>query len=262
MISKKLNIKSIILYAILIVISSVVFYPVFRIVIYVNHPDNFLRLIKMLTQTIPTFWNNLLSTTIVAVLRSLLVVTVSIMGGYALAKFDFKYKKLLFGIVILSITIPDFLIIIPLLRIVSTLGWINTIWGLVIPAAGSGLGILLMRQYMINYLTDDLIYAAMIDGASHSKILLQIIAPLVKPAIIILITKTAIEAWNEYLKPLVFLTVRSKMTVQVVITDSFNRGGWDSIFIAIYLSILPLLILFIFFSKQIIANITEGSLKY
>lgn len=262
MISNKLSINSIILYIILIVISFIVFYPVLMIISYVNHPDNFLHLIKMLTQTIPSFWYNLLFTTIVAILRSILVVTVSIMGGYALAKFDFKYKKLFFGIVVLSITIPDFLIIIPLLRIISALGWINTIWGLVIPAAGSGLGILLMRQYMINYLTDDLIYAAMIDGASHCRILIQIVAPLVKPAVIILITKTAVESWNEYLKPLVFLSIRSKMTVQVVITDSFNRGGWDSIFMAIYLSILPLLLLFIFFSKQIISNITEGSLKY
>ncbi|MBI9099903.1 MAG: carbohydrate ABC transporter permease, partial [Spirochaetaceae bacterium] len=118
------------------------------------------------------------------------------------------------------------------------------------------------RQYLVNYLTDDLIHAAMIDGASQMRIILQILIPLVKPAIILLVIKTGIEAWNEYLKPLVFLTDKSKMTVQIIISSSFGLGDHGAVLMAVYISLIPLLLLFLFASKQIIANITTGSIKY
>ena len=253
---------SILIYLTLITIICLVSYPVIKIGKFINTPDVFMDLSRYMTWAMPTFWINLFNTILIASLRALLVIAVSITGGYALAKFEFPFKRVIFAIVIFSITIPDFLIIIPLLKLVSSLGWTNSIWGLIIPSAGNGLGILLIRQYLVNYLTDDLIHAAMIDGASQMRIILQILIPLVKPAIILLVIKTGIEAWNEYLKPLVFLTDKSKMTVQIIISSSFGLGDQGAVLMAVYISLIPLLLLFLFASKQIIANITTGSIKY
>jgi ABC-type glycerol-3-phosphate transport system permease component len=244
---------------ILVILISSPSFKMFRII---NRPDVFSSLSSSLNWAIPTFWGNMLNTIRITLLRCLLVFVVSMMGGYALAKFEFPFKRLIFSLVIFSMVIPDFLIIIPLFKIVSFLNWTNTVWGLVIPAAGNGLGIFLIRQYMVNNLTDDLIHAAMIDGASQMSILFRIVTPIVKPAVVILLVKTGIDAWNEYLKPMIFLSQRAKMTLQVVIDFTFNQNQFFPAFMALYIGLIPLLLLFLFFSKQLISNITAGSIKY
>ena len=183
------------------------------------------------------------------------------MGGYALAKFNFKGQGLFFGIVILSMVIPDFATYIPFFKIMIFFGWINTPWGLIFPGIANGLGVFLMRQYIKSTLHNDLIDAAKIDGMGNMGILLRIVMPICKPAIAILAIKTFVESWNEFQRPLFLLTRFENMTLPLALQALIGMSGFTGT-IGLMVGILPLLILYIFLSRQIIDGISMGSIKY
>lgn len=126
-----------------------------------------------------------LNTVVVSVLATVLTVIVNIMAGYVFAKYEFKGKKLLFGMVMVTLMIPLEVIMIPIFKVIVSTHMYNNLWGLIIPAVASPTAVFLVKQYY-EPIPDALMEAARIDGASEMQILMRIMLPLAKPIISVL----------------------------------------------------------------------------
>ena len=158
--------------------------------------------------------------------------------------------------------IPFFVTLIPVFFIVRQLGWYDTYQGLVVPGLTSAYGIFLMRQFMIT-LPDELIDAARIDGASELRIFWRIIVPLVKPALATLGTFTFIASWNNFLWPLLVLSNRELFTLPLGINTmkSLYSDNTNLLMAGTAISVIPMLIVFIFLQRYFIQGIALTGLK-
>lgn len=204
-------------------------------------------------------FNSLLVLTVVLVAN----VIFSLMVGYAFARYRFPGRKLLFWLVMATLMVPKQALMIPLLDLMVRLGLHDTLWALILPFCVDGFNLFLMKQF-IEALPSDLEDAARVDGAGEAGILRHVIAPLCRPAIAVLIINTAIVNWNSFLFPLILTdTVRAR-TLPVALA-MFSQGpyatDWGALMAGAAVSSLPIMAIFWFFQKEIIAGITSGALK-
>jgi cellobiose transport system permease protein len=192
------------------------------------------------------------------------VVVISTLGGFAFAKLRFRGSTVLLAVILLTMAVPLQQIgIVPLYIMMIELGWVNTLQAVILPFLVNGFGIFLMRQYTIQAVPDDLIEAARIDGASTIRIYWNIVLPALRPGIAVLGLLTFMQNWNEFLWPLIALSPDNP-TVQVAIqqlTTGNYSADYSMIFTGTLLSIVPLLVIFVAFGKQIVGGIMEGGLK-
>ena len=138
------------------------------------------------------------------------------MAAYALAKYNFRGRDALFLITLATIMIPLQVIFLPVYQMVSSLGMVNTLWGMIIPPAATPTGVFLLRQYMLT-LPDELIEAARIDGAGEWRIFSRIILPLCRPALAVVAIFSVIWRWNDFLWPLIVAQDESIYTLPVAL---------------------------------------------
>ncbi|MBN1412136.1 MAG: carbohydrate ABC transporter permease [Spirochaetales bacterium] len=223
--------------------------------------DNFI----LLFQKVPLFYMAFINSVLIATLGTTLKVFFNAMAGFAFSKFEFKGKRFFFGIVLTTMLMPHFVNIIPFYKMMTTFGWINTYWPFLIPGLTSAFGIILMRQYIQNSIPTDILDAARIDGVGEFRMIFMIVIPLIRPAIAVLGTITFIGHWNDFMGALLFLTDEKMFTLPIALramVPAMERiGGHGAIALSNSLASLPLLGVFIFFSKQIINNLTAGSIK-
>ena len=179
------------------------------------------------------------------------------MTGYALAKFEFPGKRLLFGFILITIMIPFTAIVIPLYLVVQQLGWINSYQGLIAPFAITSLGVFLMRQFTMG-LHDDYLHAARVDGAGELTIFFRIVLPMAKPAVITVAILTFITNWDEFFWPLVTTTSDSYRTVPVGLAKLQQTGAststqWQLIMAGAVLAVTPILVLFLALRRHFMA---------
>ena len=186
----------------------------------------------------------------------------SSLAGFAFAKYRFPGREFLFYLILATMMIPFFVTLIPVFFIVRQLGWIDTYQGLVVPGLTSAYGIFLMRQFIIT-LPDELIDAARIDGASELRIFWRIIVPLVKPALATLGTFTFIGSWNAFLWPLLVVNSRELMTLPLGINTmkSLYADNTNLLMAGTAVSVIPMLVLFIFLQRYFIQGIALTGLK-
>ncbi|MBI9104623.1 MAG: carbohydrate ABC transporter permease [Spirochaetales bacterium] len=235
--------------------------------IYRNPPHIFFKTslfenIGALFQDIP-FPTNFFNSTAIAVLSTVTVIFFCTMGGFALAKYEFKFKKAIFFFMLSTMAIPPFLNIIPFFKMMVFFNWYGTWLPLIVPGMANAFGILLMTQFMGSSIPDALLDAARIDGLTEFGILTRIAFPLSKSGIAVLGIMTFINSWNNFLGALVMLPNIDKTTIPVALSKLFmqmdgNRGG---LMAGTVLAVLPLIIVFIIFNKQIISGLTAGSVK-
>jgi ABC-type glycerol-3-phosphate transport system permease component len=184
------------------------------------------------------------------------------MVGYAFARKNFPFKNILFLTVILVLMIPAHIIIIPLFLLIKNFGWYDTYFALIVPWLVTPLGIFLMRQY-IQSLPQDLEDAARIDGAGEFKILFKIVMPLCKPALAVLGIQVFLTNWNSFLFPFILTSSEKMRTIPVALAlyQGYQTIDWPHLLAASSISTLPVLILFLFFQRQIIAGLTAGAIK-
>jgi len=145
---------------------------------------------------------------------------------------------------------------------VSELGLLNSYWGVILPRAAEAFGIFMVRQFMVS-IPDELIEAARLDGASELTIFRKIVLPLSKPIIAVLIIFTFMWRWNDFVMPLVMLTDQEMYTVQLglnLLKGQYNTEWTDIMSIAL-LSLVPMLVIFVFFQRQLIQGIAGTGLK-
>jgi ABC-type glycerol-3-phosphate transport system permease component len=185
-----------------------------------------------------------------------------LMTGYAFARREFRGKALLFGTVLGVLIIPPHVVMIPLYRMMVEFGWINTYWSLIVPWIISPFGIFLVRQYVMG-LPRDVEDAARIDGAGEWYILFRIVMPLCKPILTVLAIYVFLGNWNSFLFPFLFTNDEAHRTLPVGLAFYLGKQSidWGHLMAGASISALPILILFIFFQRQIIQGLTAGALK-
>ena len=176
------------------------------------------------------------------------------MAGYALAKFNFLGKRLVFAFILTTIMIPFTVIAIPLYLVVHQLGWINSYQGLVAPFAVSAFGIFLMRQFMAS-IRDEYLDAARVDGAGELRIFFVIVLPLARPALMTLAILVFITNWDEFFWPLIAATSDEYRTLPVGLAKLQEAGTssstqWHLIMAGATIAVLPIFVLFLAFRRQ------------
>jgi multiple sugar transport system permease protein len=224
--------------------------------------DDFFNNLRILTERMP-FWRNLGWSLYVAIASTVLTLLFCSMGGYAFALFDFKYKNALFGLVMGTMLLPSFMNMIPTFMIMDVLGWIDQPRALYIPGAASAFGIFLMRQFVSSSIPKDLIEAARMDGCSELGIFWRIVLPLLKPALGTLGLITFIASWNNFIGPLVVMRSPDMYTLPLALRSlqSPVDTEWGALMTGSAIATLPLVILFVISSKQLISGLTTGAVK-
>ncbi|AWB87548.1 carbohydrate ABC transporter permease [Mycetocola zhujimingii] len=187
----------------------------------------------------------------------------SVLAAYAFARIDFAGRRVLFWAYLSGLMVPNIVLVIPLYLMMVELGLRNTFWGLVLPFMfGSPYAIFLLREYFRGIPTD-LVDAARIDGAGHWRILGSIIVPLSKPILATLTLITIVSQWNSFLWPLVITTGPDwrVITVATASLQSQYNGNWTLVMAATTLALVPLVVLFLIFQKQVVRSITISGFK-
>ena len=224
--------------------------------------DDFLNNLKILTDRLP-FWRNLGWSLYVALASTALTLLFCSMGGYAFALFEFRYKNALFALVMGTMLLPSFMNMIPTFMIMDALGWIDQPRALYIPGAANAFGIFLMRQFVATSVPRDLIEAARMDGCSELGIYWRIVLPLLKPALGTLGLITFIASWNNFIGPLIVMRSPENYTLPLALRSlqSPVDTEWGALMAGSAIATIPLVILFMLSSRQLISGLTAGAVK-
>lgn len=185
------------------------------------------------------------------------------LAAYALARIDFRGRKVLLVAIIASLMIPFQATLIPVYQLVAELGWINTYQGLIAPRAADAFGIFLLRQFFLA-LPRDLDNAARIDGAGEFRIFRSIVLPNVVPALMTLGIFTFVNNWNDLLWPLVFTNQAEMGTITSGLTLLTGPGGiipYGVMMAGSLVAVVPLAIGFLMVQRRFIDNIATTGLK-
>lgn len=182
--------------------------------------------------------------------------------GYAFARRAFAFKALLFATVLGVLIIPPHVVMIPMYKLMATLGWINTYWALIVPWLVTPFGVFLVRQYVAS-LPAELEDAARIDGAGEWYILFGIVMPLARPVLTVLAIYVFLSNWNSFLFPFLFTNDEAHRTLPVGLAFYVGKQSidWGHLMAGASISALPILALFMMFQRRIIEGLTAGALK-
>ena len=224
--------------------------------------DDLLANIKILTERLP-FWRNLGWSLYVALASTALTLLFCAMGGYAFACFEFRFKGALFALVMATMLLPSFMNMIPTFMTMDLLGWIDQPRALYFPGAASAFGIFLMRQFCLSSVPRDLVEAARMDGCGEMGIFFRIVLPLLKPALGTLGLITFIASWNNFIGPLVVMRSPEMYTLPLALRSlqSPVDTEWGALMAGSAIATLPLLVLFMLSSRQLISGLTAGAVK-
>ncbi|MDN5726235.1 MAG: carbohydrate ABC transporter permease [Propionibacteriales bacterium] len=208
------------------------------------------------------FATYLKNSVIVTVGATLLTVVINTMCAYGLAKYNFRGRNFLFLLVLATIMIPLQVILIPVYQMMARFDLVDTYLGLIIPPAATPTGVFLLRQYMLG-LPDELIEAARVDGASEFGIFARIIVPLCGAPIAVVTIFSVVWRWNDFLWPLV-ISQSSEMYTLPVALAQFNSElivPFNYILAMSVVSMLPVIIIFLFLQRKIVTGIAATGLK-
>jgi multiple sugar transport system permease protein len=206
-----------------------------------------------------------LNSAVIALVTTAAILLTSLMAGFAFAKYQFRGRNLLFALLIATMFLPPIVTLIPLYRIVGYLGLNGSLAGVIVPNLANAFGIFLMRQFIAG-VPDELIDAARMDGASELKVLFQIVAPSIMPAIAALALFAFVYHWNSYLWPLTVLqgnTDQYPIVISLSRLLSYNRGAMNTglVMAGATLAVLPPLILFVFLQRFFVDSIVATGVK-
>jgi multiple sugar transport system permease protein len=204
----------------------------------------------------------LLNSFAAATLQTVLVLVTASLGAYALARLEFRGKKIVFGVIIGTLLVPPVIFLIPNYLIVQNLGWLDTIWAITVPGAAGAFGIFFLRQFFIG-LPAEIEEAARIDGAGDFRIFSQIVLPLSRPALATLAILTFLSNWNDFLWPIYVLLSPENLTLQPGLSQL--QGAYSTHFSIVMagavIASVPVLILFAIAQKQIVESVASSGVK-
>ena len=184
-------------------------------------------------------------------------------AAYAFARYEFRFKNVLFSLVMVTMMIPAQLIFLPVFLNLSDWGLLDTLWGLILPFATSAFGIFMLRQ-TFKQVPEELLEAARLDNSTDFKIMMKIMVPMAKPTLITLGLFNFITHWNDYFWPLVMTTTEKARTLPVGIAQLRQVDGgvaWNILMAGNVILVIPILIIFFFAQRHIIRAFTYTGVK-
>jgi multiple sugar transport system permease protein len=200
---------------------------------------------------------------VIVTLNTIGVVLSSSLIGYGFARYNVRGSNLLFGLVLATLALPHEITLIPVFLLFERLGWLNTILPLVVPAFfGDAYFVFLFRQFMRG-IPRDLMDAAVIDGATAFGVFRHVAVPLSIPVFATVTVFNFLSVWNDFFSPLIYLQKTEQMTVAVGLAYFRGETGtdWGALMAASLVSIIPVLILFVFAQRYLVQGISTTGLK-
>lgn len=228
---------------------------------WLPHPVTWANYVEVFTRTpILTFFKN---TVAVALPVTAGQVLTAILAAYVFGLFRFPGRDLLFYAVIGTMMIPIQVTLLPNYLLISSLGWLNTYAGAVVPQLANAFGVFFLRQHMMAF-PRELLEAARVDGAGTWRILWRVVVPGLRSPIAALAILVFVNTWNEYLWPLVVLTDPGMKTLTVGLQGFVSLEGgnnWGALMAGATLATLPALLLYLVAQRQIISSFLQSGLK-
>lgn len=209
-------------------------------------------------------WKYFANSLFVATISTIGQVLFSALAGYAFARMTFKYRDVLFLVILITMLVPPQVNIIPLFFLMSKLHWINTYQALIFPALFGGFGIFMMRQYFLG-MPKELEESSKIDGCNIFQTFFKIAFPLAIPTVATLAIFTFVTSWNSFMWPLIVTNTESMRTLPVglaVFKGSFREINlWGDLLACSVICTIPVVIIFLTGKKYFINDILQGGVK-
>ena len=198
----------------------------------------------------------------VAVITTVGQLIIGSMAAYVFARIEFRGRNIIFLLYIATLMIPFQVTITPLFILMRYLRWINTYQGLIMPGVFSAFGVFLLRQSLLT-LPRDLEEATFIDGGTHFTVYRYVSLPLIKPALATLAVLSFMEAWNNFLWPLFVVRDEKLMTLPVGLATLHGRylTEWNLVMAGTVITVLPMLIVFLFAQKYFVRGVALSGIK-
>ena len=203
-----------------------------------------------------------LNSAFIAIVTTVASLAINASAGYAFAKLRFHGRDIAFRTLMAGLAIPVQVAMLPLFLLVKALGLVNTYGGVIIPGLASIFGIFLVRQYALA-IPDDLLDAARIDGAGEWRVFRSIALPAIRPVLATLALWTFLATWNDFMWPLIVLSDDRRYTLPVALAGLVGEHAQDVelMMAGAVVTVLPVLVLFLFLQRFFIERVTEGAVK-
>jgi ABC-type glycerol-3-phosphate transport system permease component len=210
------------------------------------------------------FGNWLLNSIFIASTQTAVVVTLSSLGGFALAKYQFRLKKPLMFVMLGTMLLPSQVLLGSSYELINMLGWMNSYLAILVPGAVSVFGMFLFRQAMAG-VPDELLQAGRVDGCSELRLWWDIALPVVRPMIGAFTLMTFLGSWNSYLWPQIILQDESRFTLPMGLANMVSlqeyQTNYGVLMAGTLISIFPVIVLFFALQRDFIAGLTTGAIK-
>lgn len=203
-------------------------------------------------------WNSVFITVVATVFTLIF----NSMAAFALSKYKFKGRSGVFLLVIGTLMVPPAIVLVPNFLVITELGLLNSLWGVIWPAVATPTGVFLLRQYMLT-IPDELLDAARMDNASEWRIYWRIVLPLAAPALAVLAIFSVMWRWNDFLWPLIVLSRNEQYTLQLAL-NSFQGDlttQWHYLLAMTVITLFPVTLVFAFLQKYIAQGIASAGVK-
>ncbi|MDO5546721.1 MAG: carbohydrate ABC transporter permease [Eubacteriales bacterium] len=212
--------------------------------------------------TVPAAIRWLVNTVFMSVSSMLLTCLTAAMAGYVLAKKRFWGRGIIFSLIVCAMALPKQVILIPLLREMSSLNLYDTIWAVIFPIVGWPFGVFLLKQFAEGIPTE-MVEACRIDGASEWRTFTDVMFPMIKPGVGACAIFTFINSWNDYFMQLIMLTSSKNLTISLGIAtmQAENSTDFGLLMAGSALASVPIIIVFLIFQKYFTKGITMGAVK-
>jgi alpha-1,4-digalacturonate transport system permease protein len=209
-----------------------------------------------------TFGRYLWNSTFITVVATVLTLLVNSMAAFALSKYRFPGRNAVFLLIIATLMVPPTISLVPVFLVINSVGLLNSLWGVILPAIATPTGVFLLRQYMLT-IPDELLEAARMDHASEWRIYWRIILPLSAPALAVLAIFSVMWRWNDFLWPLIVLNREEVFTLQLGLAAFQGEldTQWHYLLAMTVVTLLPVVLVFGFLQRYIASGIASTGMK-
>ncbi len=207
-----------------------------------------------------------LNSALYAGVGSVLSVAVSTLAGYALAKYDFVGRELIFMTILAGVLVPQITLAVPQYLLMSELNLVNSYWSVLLPSIISPYGIYLSRVYAASVVSDDMLEAGRIDGAGEYRLAWKVGLPPMVPGMVTLLLLQFVAIWNNFLLPYIMISDDGRFPMTVGLFTMLNQGAsqpalYSLVVMGVFLSVLPLVALFLFLQRYWRLDLVSGGVK-
>ena len=263
------------IYCLLVVLTIISIVPFFLVMVNSSHssidivtklnlffgrylPENYETM-----QSKVNIWNGFKNSLLVAGGYTLFTGYFGALTAYGFAKFELRGKRVLFAVLLASMMLPSQLSIIGFYQLNLKLGTLNTYWPFILPGIANASAVFFLKGAIEQSITDSMIEAARMEGCSEIRIFNRIVLPLISPGIATMCIFNFVSSWNNYLGPLVIISDSEKYTMPVMISaiKGLYLSNYGAMYLAIAISVIPVIVVYLFCSRFIINGLTAGSDK-